>query len=128
MTALTNTHVRDNASNLHRETFEIVCKQFEHFKIEQEHPITVATDIGVRKTLYIDIYIPQLKVAKECHGEQHFKPVKHFGGLAGYKNQLINDKLKEKWCNNNQISLVIVRFDDKLTPSFIKRKIIKSVK
>lgn len=128
MTALTNMHVRDNASNLHKTTFEIVCKQFEHFKIEQEHPITVTTDIGVRKTLYIDIYIPQLRVAIECHGEQHFKPVKHFGGLQGYKNQLANDALKAKWCKNNQISLVIIRFDDKLTKAFIKNKILKSTK
>jgi len=126
-TSATNRRVRCNASELHKKTFNILCKEFEHFIIEQEYPITVVSN-GTRKTLYIDLLIPSLNVAIECHGEQHFKPVKHFGGLEGFKNQIKNDKLKEEWCKNNGVALAIVKFDDKLTSSLVKKRILKATK
>lgn len=123
-----NGQVKPNASDLHKKVYELLCSQYEHFKIEQEHPIKVQTEYGTYKTLYIDIYIPQLMLAVECHGEQHFRPVKHFGGLEAFRQQKVNDALKEKWCKNNLVSLVIVRFDDKLTPAFLKKKIKATLK
>ena len=31
-------------------------------------------------SLSLDFYLPEHKIAIECQGEQHFEPVKHFGG------------------------------------------------
>ncbi len=128
MKSTTKMHVRQNASSIHVKTFGLLIKQFEHFTIEQEYPITVQTEYNGKRTLYIDLYIPQLKIAIECHGEQHFKPVKHFGGIEGFKNQKKNDAMKEKWCKDNQVALAIIRFDDKITSSLLKKRILKATK
>ena len=47
-----------------------------------------------------DIYIPELKLAIEYMGEQHYKPVDYFGGEEAFKkvveNYNVSDLLKEK--------------------------------
>lgn len=44
----------------------------------------------------IDIWIPELKLAIEYDGEQHFKPIIQFGGIESLKRVKKLDKIKNK--------------------------------
>ena len=51
----------------------------------------------------LDFYLPDYNIAIECQGEQHFKPIKHFGDLDNFNKTVERDKVKRKLCNNNKI-------------------------
>jgi len=48
----------------------------------------------------------------EYQGEQHYKPVKHFGGETKFKKQVRNDKIKKQFCKINNIPLLIIPYWD----------------
>ena len=53
----------------------------------------------------LDFYLPDYNIAIECQGEQHFKPVEHFGGIDSYEITKKRDKLKYELCKENDIKL-----------------------
>ena len=61
--------------------------------------------------LRLDFYIPELNVAIECQGRQHYEPVDIFGGADGFNTQVLRDAQKYQLCNNNNIT--IIYFPDK---------------
>lgn len=67
-----------------------------------------------KKTL--DIFLPEYKIAIEYQGEQHFKPIKMFGGYNGFLNLSRRDIEKYKECKNNGIKLFYFTFDKKTIP------------
>lgn len=96
--------LRGNASSLHTEALKIIKGVFPHYGIINDQPIKVGGN-----TLYLDIYIKELKIAIETDGEQHEKFSKFFhGNAAGFAKSKNNDTLKEQYCLNNGI--VLVRF------------------
>lgn len=44
----------------------------------------------------LDIYIPELKLAIEYDGEQHFQPIKFYGGLGAFEKRKELDKIKNE--------------------------------
>ena len=54
----------------------------------------------------IDFYLPDYKVGIECQGEQHFKPIKHFGGENGFRRRKNGDIRKAQKCKDNGIRLL----------------------
>lgn len=51
-----------------------------------------------------------LKRVVEYDGQQHFKPVKSWGGEKRYKKQVENDARKNKYCIDNAIDLVRIPY------------------
>lgn len=49
----------------------------------------------------------------EVDGEQHFKPIKRFGGSNGYLKTIKNDELKNKYCQGNKIKLIRINNKNK---------------
>jgi hypothetical protein len=56
-----------------------------------------------------DIWIPQLKIAIEYNGIQHYEPVSIFGGIEGYNNTILRDEMKRQKCKNNNVKMIEVR-------------------
>jgi hypothetical protein len=46
----------------------------------------------------------------EYDGIQHFKPFKHFGGVAKFKKTQKNDRIKNKYCSDNNIRLLRIPY------------------
>jgi hypothetical protein len=65
----------------------------------------------VRK-LPFDFYIPELNMCIEYDGEQHFKAVDHFGGEEGLKIRQLHDKIKTSYCEQNNILLLRINYDE----------------
>lgn len=60
---------------------------------------------------YIDFYLPDYNVFIEYNGEQHYIPIEYFGGELQFNKQLTRDNNLRLYCNNNNIQLIEIRFD-----------------
>jgi len=50
----------------------------------------------------------------EYDGEQHYKPIPHYGGEEGFDLRQKRDYIKTKFCQDNNIQLVRIRFDENI--------------
>lgn len=77
------------------------------------------------RPLPFDFYLPQNNICIEYHGIQHYEPVKYFGGNNRFINQEINDRIKLNYCIDNNINLIIVKYNenhyDSLNNFFVKK-------
>lgn len=58
----------------------------------------------------IDYFLIDYNIAIEYQGEQHFHPVKHFGGEKRFNDRITRDKIKKEWCEVNNIKLLYFSF------------------
>lgn len=64
--------------------------------------------------LPFDFYLPEYNLCIEFNGIQHYEPVDFFGGVISYENQLIRDSIKNKYCLDNKINLLIIKYDENI--------------
>lgn len=48
----------------------------------------------------------------EHHGDQHFRPVEHFGGYSAFVERQQNDKIKAEYCSRKGIPLLVTTSSD----------------
>jgi hypothetical protein len=61
---------------------------------------------------HLDIYVPEVGVAVEYMGQQHFEPLEYFGGEIAFKLVVERDRKKAGLCSDHGIELIRVRFDE----------------
>lgn len=71
----------------------------------------------------LDIFVPDLKLAIEYQGIQHFKAVPAFGGEDGLRRAAERDIEKKRLCNENGIVLIYVLHTDAITPASLKQRL-----
>jgi hypothetical protein len=76
------------------------------------------------KNLRFDFYIPSKCLLIEYDGIQHYKPVDLFGGLEYYEKLKVNDKLKDSWSYENNISLLRIPYNVNIE-SYLKNFLVK---
>ncbi|MEG6507990.1 hypothetical protein V6C03_03310 [Methyloligella sp. 2.7D] len=59
----------------------------------------------------IDIYVPEIDLAVEYQGQQHYEPVAMFGGEEGLKNVQLRDERKRLLLGANKVRLLEWRYD-----------------
>lgn len=62
--------------------------------------------------LEFDFYLPNIRVAIEYDGVQHFKPVKYFGGIDAFIDQKRRDSEKNQYCIDSQIKLIRISYTE----------------
>ncbi len=65
-----------------------------------------------KRKLPFDFYIPEYNMCIEYQGKQHYEPIKYFGGENYLKEIKLRDKIKREYCLDNNIKLLIIRYDD----------------
>ena len=75
---------------------------------------------------FCDIYIPNLCLGIEYQGQQHFKPIKAWGGEKALKGVQERDK-KTKICEDSGVISIHINYTDPLTESFITKAIEEKV-
>lgn len=74
--------------------------------------------------LRFDFYIPKYNLCIEYDGEQHFRPVRRFGGKKGFQACKTRDDIKFAFCLEHKISLLRIPSEwqniPKIIPKFIK--------
>ena len=71
----------------------------------------------------LDIYLPEIALAIEHQGEQHYSPIKAFGGEDAFAKTQERDKRKRRLCHENGVTVVDIRYDDSLTTSNLQHRL-----
>lgn len=66
----------------------------------------------LKNLLPFDFYLPDYNLCIEYDGEQHYKPVKIFGGVKRFEKQIKTDKIKNNFCEKNGIKLLRIKYTD----------------
>lgn len=62
--------------------------------------------------LPFDFFLGETNTAIEFDGIQHFEPVEVFGGEKGLRKTQENDKIKDKYCTENNITLIRIPYTE----------------
>lgn len=77
--------------------------------------------------MHLDVYVPELSLAVEYQGQQHYMPVDIFGGQEGFEKTKVRDAIKKKLCQQNEVYLLYIRYDDeepeKTIIDFVEKKL-----
>lgn len=60
----------------------------------------------------VDFYLPDYNTFIEFNGEQHYKPVKWFGGEEKFKQQQERDYALRYYCKEHKITLIEIPYTD----------------
>jgi very-short-patch-repair endonuclease len=97
-------HIR--ARNLLREIFH-------SYRILEEVKLPGSTALNRKSVLYLDFYIPSIKMAIEVHGEQHYEYCPFFHkSKADFLKAKARDEDKIEWCELNDIQIVTLKFSE----------------
>jgi len=62
--------------------------------------------------LNFDFYLPEYNLCIEFDGIQHFRPVYFFGGKEEFIQTKLRDKFKNKWCYENNVELIRIKYNE----------------
>lgn len=72
-------------------------------------------DCKDKRCLPFDFYLPDDNMCIEFNGRQHYEPVATFGGEKSLKGTQRRDKIKEGYCNKNNIPLLAIKYDENIS-------------
>lgn len=78
-----------------------------------------------KRSLPFDFYLPELNICIEYDGPQHFEPIERFGGNNNFLQTQQNDSIKNKYCEENNITLLRIRYDENIN-NILDKNIIES--
>lgn len=67
-----------------------------------------------KKKLQFDFYIQKYNLCIEFDGIQHYKPIERFGGIEAFESLKIRDEIKTKYCLENNIELIRIKYDENI--------------
>ena len=62
--------------------------------------------------LRFDFYLPNKNICIEYNGIQHYEVVEYFGGINTFIEIQKRDKIKEEYCINKDIQLIIIKYNE----------------
>lgn len=95
-------------SNYHKAAITLIKTIYPTLAIQEEVPLKIGN-----QTLYLDIYLPLLKLAIEVHGEQHYQENSYFyKSKADFYKAQKRDKDKEDFLKEQGITLIILKYNE----------------
>jgi len=95
-------------SRLEKKVENILIK----FNIKYENGYRKFKWLKYKSYLELDFYLPEYNIAIECQGRQHFENEDFFGGKSEYKKIKKRDNIKKKLCEQHNLPLYYVNYDD----------------
>ena len=71
-------------------------------------------DCVFKNKLRFDFYLPIFNTCIEFDGIQHFKSIEYFGGEEELYTIQQRDKIKNEYCNKNDISLLRIKYNENI--------------
>jgi hypothetical protein len=119
------TKADNKKSQWHIKAVELIKEMFPNQTVMEEVELPGTKDKGLLRNLYADIFLPNLRLLIEVHGEQHYSynPFFHNTEMDFWK-QKKKDSHKKKWCEINDVIYVELPYNDS---DNWKRRIIDSI-
>lgn len=98
---------------------EIIAKYLteNNISFEREHKIDGCIH---KRLLKFDFFLKDFNACIEFDGKQHFEVTEFFGGEQGLLETQIRDAVKNKFCLNNNIPLLRIKYDEQNIELLIK--------
>ncbi|OIQ84985.1 hypothetical protein GALL_331780 [mine drainage metagenome] len=97
-----------------------------YYRVKKLFPEVESTQHGKLSWLgrqHLDIWLPDLQVAIEYHGEQHFRSIDFFGGEAAFEKVRERDARKRALCAQNGVRLIEIAYDADVTDDALRSMI-----
>ncbi len=95
-------------SQYHEKAYMLIKKMYTLYPMYEETKLC-----GTKNDLYLDLFIPSLKIAIEVQGQQHYKFIPHFHqNIIGYARAKSRDQEKALWCEINEITLIELIYNE----------------
>lgn len=91
---------------------EIIANFLETNNIKYIPQYRINNPFENRKFIEIDFYLPDYNLFIEYNGKQHYVPIEYFGGKLRFNDQLNRDDNLKKYCKDNNIKLLEIRYDE----------------
>lgn len=88
-----------------------------HIKFEQQKRFDACK---YKKELPFDFYLTDYNTCIEYDGQQHFFPVKYWGGVKNFENQKIKDEIKNNFCYSENIKLFRITYKDNVEEKLLE--------
>ena len=80
------------------------------------------SDCRDKRSLPFDFYLPELNIAIEYNGRQHYESIEAFGGEKQLHLQRHHDWLKRKYCRDKGITLITISYDEDVEKILLEKK------
>lgn len=98
-------------SKYHIRARKILKEIFHSYIILEEVKLPGSTPTHRKGVLYLDFYIPQIKLAIEVHGQQHYEYSPFFHkSKADFILSKGKDEDKIEWCRINDIDIIVLKY------------------
>jgi len=105
---------KSKGSTYHRKA-RILLKELYKMEYIYEEVRLYGSKTGTNKDLYADFFIPSQRQIIEVHGPQHFKyNTFHFKNKMEFFRAQARDRIKQEWCELNNIKLVVLNYNETL--------------
>lgn len=79
--------------------------------------------------LKLDIYCEKYRIAAEYHGRQHFYYTSRFyDSKYDFEEAVKRDVKKAQWCKDNNIALIVFRYNDSLTEQAVFDRMLDAIR
>lgn len=100
-------------SKYHIRARNLLKEIYHSYRILEEVKLPGSTALNRKSVLYLDFYIPSIKLGIEVHGEQHYEFCPFFHkSMADFLKSKARDEDKIEWCNINDINIVILNYKE----------------
>ncbi len=100
-------------SKFHVRARGLLKELFNSYRILEEVKLPGSTELHRKSVLYLDFYIPSIKLAIEVHGQQHYEFCPFFHkSKADFLKGKARDEDKIAWCELNDIRLVTLKYTE----------------
>jgi very-short-patch-repair endonuclease len=94
-------------SELEEKVFNLIEEAVPFYKVIRQYYVYYHN-----QQLRFDFYLPELRVCIEVQGQQHFTFNNfHYESVNEFKRQKVRDVLKQEWCEENNNTLIALKYD-----------------
>ena len=91
----------------------LISKWLNEYNIKYISQFTQSNLVGINGGLLsYDFYIPSYNLLIEFQGEQHYKPIKYFGGNEKLEYQKVHDIIKKEYARDNNFNFLEISYKD----------------
>ena len=100
-------------SKYHVRARKLLKTIFHSYRILEEVKLPGSTPRHRKGVLYLDFYVPQIMLAVEVHGQQHYEYTPFFHkNMADFALAKAKDEDKIEWCRMNKIDLIELKYSE----------------